>query len=141
MTDDPEWVADLELVIDRTHHEPYRRLTAVDHPEAKYWRGRVRLKAVRIRNETSYSTDSYPSLITSNTISYADAYQAEQAHLESLVLACPYREPLSTNNAAAGYFAPPSKPCGCTARCRRGRGRPEDGLVGHHVCLQCVAGA
>jgi hypothetical protein len=90
-----------------------------------------------VRRQTVEADPPLPSLTTQAlsvaSLAAARTYDTKQAHLESLVLSCPYREPIT--------FSPSEpRPCGCTARCRRGRGRPEDGLVGHHVCLQCVAG-
>ena len=39
------WQEALEIVMVRTGHEPYRRLTADDHPDREIWRARMIAKA------------------------------------------------------------------------------------------------
>jgi hypothetical protein len=129
MTDD-EFAAVLDRVIAATGRERYRILTSNSHPNRQFYRDQVIRHDAR---STSVSTSVLAAL----------TYQAEQDRFESLVLSCPYRDPLEVQSSFAFPSKPVSpdvRPCGCTARCHRGRGRIEDGLVGHHICLQCVGG-
>lgn len=111
-----DWEEALEIVMDRTRHEPFRSGCAEDHPDRETWRARM----IEMATNSPPAPASYPPVYAMAGTALAAAGRAAAAAVHgrsATVPAAEYDRRLATCRACPEFDAIPARCrlCGCYA--------------------------